>query len=312
MVAQVQPAGPAYEPPVETYYDPTKDVNAADGLTGTSGNPALNTQLVGLNNTQDTASQELTIADTGASVFVRGGDPTLLAGNVGPGPSGIATNQSPVNFRAIPADRKAQLDGRAEGLINQYASSRSDPRVSPNGMPLNDPNHVRLDYNSFKNILTDLKNDRSMSDNEKAYVWSKIADAKGSPTPLGGHQGGSYRPSINGANPAIVDSEAFGLRRNDTPSHSVVSFNDGVHGFGSHDGRPGMGYYTRSAAYHRIDDYETQSFPRGILSPPFGYNAGDANASKGMVDAFHAYRDAATGHKFEAFANTWIDRMVAR
>jgi hypothetical protein len=290
---------------VTTQGTPTDNIGATNGLAPNVINPPSNTPSVTPTNTQDTANRELLIADAGASVNARGGDPTLLAQRTTQ--PGIVTTQSPVNFNAIPADRKADLNNRAEQLIDQYAASRADPRVAPNGTPLPEHHHRVLDYNSFKNILTDLKNDRSMSDNEKAYVWSEIADQKGSSSPTSpftGFSGGTYRPSINGSNPDVRDSDLGGLRARDTPGHTVLSFQDSYHGFGA----GGMGYQTRDAAWARIADHET---PRGLTSP-LGFNRGDANASMAMVDAFHAYRDAPTGHKFESFANQWIAGIVAR
>lgn len=234
------------------------------------------------------------------------GKPGSSQGGLKPG-RGYATTQSPVNFDAIPNSRKEQLNGQAELLIMRY-STKPDARVAPNGTPLND-HPPEIDYNGFKNILTDLKNDRAYSDNEKAYIWSQIANQKGQSSLFGGWNHGTYRPTIAGSNPNVRDSDLWGVRAQDTPGHTVLPFTDTYHGFGiAGDGTPGMGYMTRDAAQRRIVDHET---PRGLTSP-LGFNRGDANASMAMVDAFHAYRDAPTGHKFESFANTWINGIVAR
>jgi hypothetical protein len=299
MSAAIQPS---IQPTVQPTYDPSQDVDATNSLDNSNAAATLVQQTNPENTLQADigAKREVLFAQAGAVAGMNAG---AIAGR-----PDIATTQSPVNFDAITTSRKAQLDGRAEQLIDQYASSKADPRVSPNGTPLKEHHHRVLDYNSFKNILTDLKNDRSYSDNEKAYVWSQIASAKGHGTLIGGWQGGTYRPSIEGSNPAMRDSDP--LRAGDTPGHTVLSFTDSYHGFGRNGNDFGMGYQTRAAADARINEHETPSNP--VARFALGFNHGDANASKAMVAAFHAYRDAAEGHRFESFANSWINNIVAK
>jgi hypothetical protein len=299
------------QPTIQPTYDPSKDVDATNGLV----NPNAVVTPVQQTNPETTAQNEVgpkreiefAAAGTVASIQGRAAG-TEIASNPNTSQPDIVTTQSPVNFDAIAPGRQSQLDSRAEELIDQYASSKADPRVAPNGTPLNEYNHRVLDYHSFKNILTDLKNDRSYSDNEKAYVWSQIASAKGHGTLTEGWRGGTYRPSIEGSNPSVRDSDP--LRSGDAPGHTVLSFTDSYHGFGGSGNSLGMGYQTRAAANARIDEHETPSNP--ITRTLLGFNHGDANASKAMVAAFHAYRDAADGHRFESFANSWINNIVAR
>lgn len=308
MVALLQPAVQSLNPIADLRQDGIRDVVVPDGLPGIGQDPPARPQHINLPHTQDSADREVRFADMGASVSVRG-TAALLARNNGAASSGLATTQSPVNFAAIPPDRKVMLNAKAEQLIARY-SFPTMRQASPEALPVDGLRG--LDYYGLRNILVDLKDSRSYNDNEKAYIWSRIADAKGRATWFSGHEGGSYKMSIHGSNPSIRDSEAGGMRAQDTPSHSVMSFYDGHHGFGMNEkGEPGMGYMTRAAAHKRIDAYETQSGFRSLFAPN-GYNAGDANASKAAVDAFHAYRNAPTSHKFEAFANVWIDRMVAK
>ena len=299
MSAAIQPN---VQPAIQPTYDPSQDVDATTGLNNSNAVATLD---------QPTNPDSTANADIGAKREVLFAQAGAVAGmNIGAaaGRPDLATTQSPVNFNAITPSRKGELDGRAEQLIDQYASSKADPRVAPNGTPLKEYNHRVLDYTSFKNILTDLKNDRSYSDNEKAYVWSQIASAKGQGTLISGWQGGTYRPSIEGSNPAVRDSDP--LRAGDTPGHTVVSFTDGYHGFGRNGNDFGMGYQTRAATDARINEHETPSNP--VTRTLLGFNHGDANASKAMVAAFHAYRDAAEGHRFESFANSWINNIVAK
>jgi hypothetical protein len=310
LVASIQPAVQLLNPLAEVRQDGIRDINLPGGLPGIGQDPPPISQPFNLPYAHDTADRELRFADMGAAVSVRGAAAfTWLARDGGAGSMGLATTQSPVNFAAIAPNRKVLLNAKAEQLIARY-SFPTMRQASPEAMPVDGLRG--LDYYGLRNILVDLKDSRAYNDNEKAYIWSRVADAKGSATWFSGHEGGSYKMSIHGSNPNIRDSEGGGMRAQDTPSHSVMSFYDGHHGFGMNEkGEPGMGYMTRAAAYKRIDAYETQSGLRSLFAPN-GYNAGDANASKASVDAFHAYRDAPVGHEFEAFANVWIDRMVAR
>lgn len=307
LVASLQPAVQLLNALADVRQDGVRDIVLPDGLPSIGNDPPPLPQHINLPHTQDTADRELRFADMGASVSVRG--TVARVAHNGGAAGGLATTQSPVNFAAIQPDRKVMLNAKAEQLIARY-SFPTMRQASPEALPVDGLRG--LDYYGFRNILVDLKDSRGYTDNEKAYIWSRIADAKGRATWFGGHEGGSYKVSIHGSNPAIRDSELGGMRAQDTPSHSVMSFYDGHHGFGMNEkGVPGMGYMTRAAAHKRIDAYETQSGFRSLFAPN-GYNAGDANASKASVDAFHAYRNAPMGHKFEAFANVWIDRMVAK
>jgi hypothetical protein len=313
LAASIQPVTQSLNPLAalaDLRQDGIRDVVLPDGLPGIGNDPPALPQHFSLPHTQDTVDRELRFADMGAAVSVRGAAAsTRMAGKIGAGTSELATTQSPVNFAAMTPQRKVLLNAKAEQLIARY-SFPTMRQASPEALPVDGLRG--LDYYGLRNILVDLKDSRGYNDNEKAYIWSRVADAKGRATWFSGHEGGSYKMSIHGSNPNIRDSEGGGMRAQDTPSHSVMSFYDGHHGFGMNEkGVPGMGYMTRAAAHKRIDAYETQSGLRSLFAPN-GYNAGDANASKASVDAFHAYRNAPTGHKFEAFANVWIDRMVAK
>jgi hypothetical protein len=113
-----------------------------------------------------------------------------------------------------------------------------------------------------------------------------------------------------GVNPSVIDSQLWGMRAANTPTHTIASFEDRVHGYGNPpsspgaDGSIGLAYFTPAAAEARIVQLELKQ------SAVIGYNHGDANASRALVAAFRAYREAPEGQRFEAFATTWIKGMV--
>jgi hypothetical protein len=275
------------QPAIEPYHDHTKDLDAANGVANLNANTQLAYQSEISGDSPDAVSTRLETqySELGRSSGINNGaDETLIAR----GGSRYVTDKSPVDFDKIPDSRKQTLNAEAERLIQRHGKEIPLHQGSPEAMPVG--GYTEIDYNGFKNILTDLKGNHAYSDNEKAYVWSRIAEQKGTGTLLEGWQGGRYQPSIEGSKPSVRDSDPG--RSKDTPGHTVLSFNDSYHGFGgSGDGR-GMGYMTSAAANARIN--------------------GDANASKAIVAAFHAYRDAPEGHRFEQFANTWINGIVAK
>jgi hypothetical protein len=307
MTGEIQPAGG--QPAIQPSYDYSQDVDATNGLGNPNANPPpAATQAIDPSSYQDTANLEVGIGQTTSRLAVNDADAADWVRAKEQWGGQYETMRSPVNFNAIPAERKAVLDAEATRQINRnsYGTVR---QASPEALPTDGPREI--DYNGFKNILTDLKNNKSYNDNEKAYIWSEIANQKGSSSKLGvfsGFSGGTYVPSINGSKPSVRDSDLGGLRAKDTPGHTVLSFQDGYHGFGVNGGKAGMGYMSPQGAREAIKDHET---PRGLTSP-LGFNRGDYNASVAMVDSFHAYRNAAPGHKFEAFANTWINGIVAK
>jgi hypothetical protein len=231
--------------------------------------------------------------------------------------AGLATEQSPIHFERISEPRKQWLETQADILVHRHGRMRGEPNGSNHGRQVSrQARFLELNYLDFKNILLELKNSKLYSDNEKAYIWSKIAEGKGNNPwydlkywATGNLVGGSYKVSLSGVNPSVVDSQLWGMRAADTPTHTIAAFEDRVHGYGNPpdkpgaDGSIGLAYFTPAAAEAHIVQHEAK---QGIV----GFNHGDANASRALVAAFRAYREAPDGQRFEAFATTWIKGIV--
>lgn len=201
-----------------------------------------------------------------------------------------------IDFDKINRERRNELKGEAAILIFKHSREAE-------GRPV-------LEYHDLENILNELADRRDLTDLEKAYVWSQIADAKG-PTsfPSGEFKKGAYEISLDGSRKEIRDSHP--LREGNTPNHSVVSFTDGYHGFGE---GTGMANLPKEETDRIIEKTERgKGVGNHRLSddvPGIGKNPGDAEASRRTVAAFHAYREAEEGERFRAFADKWIEGMV--
>ena len=227
-----------------------------------------------------------------------------------PSSQGAYHGPNPIDFDQIPKADQDRLGGTAENLINRHADSTRKTGGGAAAMQRK-PLPI-LDYHDMGDILKDLKASRTMTDQEKAFVWSKIADAKGSGDVSGGWlrtSGTRYYPSIEGANPRNIDSDPLKtqLRAGNTPNHTHVGFEDTHHGFGEDDK-----YENKQWAMKGADQVESELLAYEKIGDPIWENPGDYNASQSMVAAFHAYRDAPEGHRFESFANVWLDRMIAK
>jgi hypothetical protein len=221
-----------------------------------------------------------------------------------PAPKVVSQSQL-ANFKTLSAQQKDRLDVWAKRLIDAHQATYEVSRLPLIGGGVSGQHVAReLDFYGIRDILIDIKQTRGISDLEKAYVWNKIASMRGksSENRLIGHlEGGYYNISLQGVNPAVIDDH----RRLNTPNHALLPFTDTTHGFGvGADGTPGMGRQSLRDAFSRIEQREAGFF--GFMFP----NRGDANASKAIVRAFHAFLYAAPGHQFEAFANSWITSFV--
>ena len=206
---------------------------------------------------------------------------------------GGLTREQVADFGFIPEQRQDELKEQAEGYVEAYAGD--DQR---GGVP-------RIDFVDLKDVLTDLKGRADLTDVEKAFVWSEIANGKGQ---AGNLEFYDERLAIDnrGVRSELVDS----WRAWNTPAHLVATFRDGYHGFGSPDGDPpGMGHQSEAEARQTI--WEKEDGPFGLRSRLAGANPGDAAASQALVAAFHAYRDAPEGQRFDAFADIWTERVIA-
>lgn len=152
-----------------------------------------------------------------------------------------------------------------------------------------------LDHNGVGSILLDLKENDTLTDLEKAYVFSHIAGEKGA---LGlATEDGSWYVTEDGARDAVIDSDLG--NSGGTAAHTVVPFWDGYHArLGGEAGDNGQAE-TEIANHEQGIDLLT-----GV--PLIGTNPGDEQASRTTVDAFRAYREGG----FDAFADTWISGML--
>jgi hypothetical protein len=199
-------------------------------------------------------------------------------------------------------ERRDLLDQRAQGLIAKYgdqsmfvtrgtpARLRATP-VSSRALPV-------LDYRDVGNILNDIANDNQLSEPDRAYVWTKIADHK--LTSTRDRDGALYFAATEGARPAVIDSnQAF-----DSPGHAFVGFADRYHGR--------MAMMSEAQAIATIRDHENNEggLAGRILrkTPAWHYNTGDFSASMRTVEALRAYRAGG----FAAFAATWNRLFVER
>lgn len=195
-----------------------------------------------------------------------------------------------VNFSRIGNYRQIYLRDQAERYIN---AADTDPTTRERS----------LDYNSFAGIQNHLSDRRDLNDLEKAFVWSDVADRKGTANnSTNRFENAEYSISLDGSKDEIWDRQAFDIRKWNTPNHSVASFMDGYHGFGSADGERGMAYDSREVANRRIEKHE--SF-MGV-----NLNEGDTQASKRLVQSFRAYAAADWGNKFATFSNEWQTQML--
>lgn len=236
-----------------------------------------------------------TSADDGVSI-ARAGSRTI---------NGLTREQA-ADFTLIPSARRADLRTKAwEEFVEVYAHGDTY-RVHDieNGIQRGYEDIPQLDFVDLRNIMRDLEGRTDMTDLEKAFVWSEIADAKGVGGVLG-YENARLHITNRGVQRDLIDSHSifgFGGRAWNTPSHTVVPFHDPVHGFGALEpGRYiGYAYDSLPEAMERIEEAEAH----------FGGNPGDVNASIASTRAFHAWRDAPEGQRFSAFADTWIREIV--
>ncbi len=196
-------------------------------------------------------------------------------------------------------DRRRTLDQRAQGLIDKY-SDRQVPvtdRLPQTGDGFTLPN-IRnlpeLDYRDIGHILNDIAGDRSLSEQDKAYLWTHIADHK---LTLGFDRPDAlYVTSNAGARPEVIDSH----RPPDSPGHAFVGFDDGYHG-------PLAMLPTMADSRDKIRQHE-ENEGGPLLRWVVGFNQGDYNASVSTVEAFRAYRQGG----FAAYAAAWNRGFVER
>jgi len=184
----------------------------------------------------------------------------------------------------ISALREGQLFQMRDNLVNKYLQ---------NG---------ELSHADIGNILDDMRDIDTLSDIEKAYVWSVLAENKeGGSWILGkGGEEGEYIINNDGVNPDVIDSAIFNADA--TQIHTVVEFTDNYHG------RMGGKAGDNGAAEAEIENTEKgRGFPRWWRIPRLSPNEGDANASLAMVDAFRGFREGG----YDEFADRWQDNMLA-
>jgi hypothetical protein len=192
-----------------------------------------------------------------------------------------------VDFGRIPPTRQSYLEDQANRYISA-ADTDGDNR-----------NRRVLDYNSIGGIVTHLAARKDLNDLEKAFVWSSVANQKGDANNFTNKfENAKYDIKLDGSKPIIWDEQFNGLRRWNTPNHSVVGFLDGYHGFG----KPGesLAYLGKEEANRKIKEHESG----------FEANPGDEQASIRMVQAFRAYNTAKWGNKFDAFAKEWTVQIL--
>jgi hypothetical protein len=188
-------------------------------------------------------------------------------------------------------DRQRVLDQQAQSLIDNYSDRQV--RVT-GGFPPVIRTLPELDYHDIGNILNDVAGDHSLGEQDKAYLWTQIANHKlalglNNPDPW-------YIPSNEGATPEVIDSR----RPDDSPGHAFVGFTDPYHG-------PLAMLPTMAEsreAIHQHEESEGGAVARFFL----GFNQGDYNASVRTVEALRAYRQGG----FAAFAAAWNQRFVQR
>lgn len=219
-----------------------------------------------------------------------GGNPSTVFSGAAGGAGELVANQPAV---VLPFDasvginpaRRQQLDDKARSLI----ATHSDRNVTvTDGFPTGNLRQLpQLNYTDMGHIATAIGNDRSLGEQEKAYVWNQIAGHK---LTMGlDNPNAWYTTSNEGARPEVIDSN----RPADSPGHAFVGFNDGYHA-------PLAMLPSMDDARARIREHE-ENEGGGIVRAILGFNTGDYNASVATVEAMRAYR---TGG-FAAFAQTW-------
>jgi peptidoglycan hydrolase-like protein with peptidoglycan-binding domain len=191
-----------------------------------------------------------------------------------------------IDFEArIPDWRRQQLRNVGYELINRHGEGRVG---DPNNRPT-------LDFRDFGNILTELARRPDMTELEKAYAWTFIANAKGEATlDHRGFLNGQYDVSLEGMPDAVADSHPF--RRSNSPNHIVLGFSDGYHA--------PLGNMSPEAAREEIESHESITIPFG--GPRINLNPGDAEASRRTGEAFRSFREDG----FAGFAQTWNRNFV--
>jgi peptidoglycan hydrolase-like protein with peptidoglycan-binding domain len=185
----------------------------------------------------------------------------------------------------IPSWRQQQLRNVGYELINSHGEGRVGDAN----------NRPTLDFRDFGAILNDLAGRTDMTELEKAYTWTFIANAKGEATlDFRGFVNGQYDVSLEGMPDEVADSHPF--RRSNSPNHSVLGFSDGYHA--------PLGNLSPEAAREEIENHESVSLPFG--GPRINLNPGDTEASWRLGEAFRAFREGG----FSAFAETWNRNFV--
>jgi hypothetical protein len=194
-------------------------------------------------------------------------------------------------------DRRRMLDQRAQALINKYSHQQvhvtdSSPQGSNGSMPGNIRALPELNYRDIGNIQSDIAGDRSLGEQDKAHVWTQIANHK---LTLGlDNPDAWYVTSNEGARPEVIDS----YRPADSPGHAFVGFTDPYHG-------PLAMLPTMADSREAIRKHEEGEFG-GVARFFLGFNQGDYNASVGTIEALRAYRQGG----FAAFAAAWKEKFV--
>jgi len=184
----------------------------------------------------------------------------------------------------ITEDRQKDLNGWSQELVNEYL------------------HEGELSHTNMGQILDDLSDLDTLSDVEKAYMWTTIANNKEDGAWIFGIGGaeGDYKINNDGINPDVIDSAYF--NGDATQGHTVVGFDDGYHG------RMGNTSGDNGAAESEIIDHESgKGLPSWMGIPRLSPNEGDANASLATVDAFRGFREGG----FNEFADRWKDNMLA-
>lgn len=185
----------------------------------------------------------------------------------------------------ISSERQEELDNLEQVLRNRYDNDVTG----------------ELSHADIGHILRDLQNDDTLTDLEKAYIFTELANNKeGGAWVFGiGGDDGDYKINNVGVRPELIDSAIF--NGDATQVHTVVGFDDGYHG------RLGGEAGDNGAAEAEVAEHEDGWLPDFLPTiPRISDNEGDENASLATIDALRAYRDGG----FDAFADTWIDNML--
>jgi hypothetical protein len=239
--------------------------------------------------------------------------PSSARAQAAPAKDTLLANQPAVVLPLDPAlglspQRRDELNQRAQRLIDKYSdrtvmiTANSESVGGAHRQLLNGARSLpELDYHDIGHILNDIAADTALSEPDKAYLWTRIADGKLTPDLGLQRPHALYVTSNQGARPEVIDTN----RPADSPNHAFVGFDDRYHGRLAM--RPSL---SDSLAGIREHEENEGGVPgRLARSTPFWhFNEGDVNASTRTVEALRAYR---TGG-FAAFAAAWNRGFVER